>query len=272
MTKPMIPNIAVNLCKVLSNVPVNAEYRLLTVAAPAVALRARPGQFFHLKCPTADGQAPFLRRPMSIYDIDRAGGRLRFLYKVQGQGTIALATLAEGDTLDALGPLGQGFTLPDDTRHLLLIGRGVGLATLAPLAQMAQAQGVRVTAVLSARRPEVVMSAGLLESYGASVLAVTDHDGTSEVGHLTARLKALHADDPVGMIATCGSNRLFQLSRDLCQAWDIPGQIALEARMGCGTGMCLACVVRTVDPQGEEHYRTVCADGPVFGIREALSW
>ena len=93
MNVSMTPSMAVNLCPILSNEAINAEYRLMTVAAPAIALTAKPGQFFHLKCPTAAGQAPYLRRPMSIYDIDRGNGRLSFLYKVQGTGTRALADL-----------------------------------------------------------------------------------------------------------------------------------------------------------------------------------
>ncbi|MAC79146.1 MAG: dihydroorotate dehydrogenase electron transfer subunit [Rhodobacteraceae bacterium] len=272
MNVSMTPSMAVNLCPILSNEAINAEYRLMTVAAPAIALTAKPGQFFHLKCPTAAGQAPYLRRPMSIYDIDRGNGRLSFLYKVQGTGTRALADLRPGDTLDALGPLGRGFDLPETCRHLLLIGRGVGLATLAPLAEMAQRQGVRVTAVLSARTPSLVMSREVLERRGARVLAVTDHDGSSDVTRLTGMLADLHAATPFDRIATCGSNRLFGMARNLCDRWQIDGDIALEARMGCGTGMCQACVVRCVDDAGQEHYRTVCADGPVFGIREATSW
>lgn len=272
MTVSVTPGMAVNLCPVLSNEAVNAEYRLMTVEAPSIALTARPGQFFHLKCPTTGGEAPFLRRPMSIYDIDHEGRRLRFLYKVQGAGTRALASLVPGDTLDALGPLGRGFRLPEDCRNLLLVGRGVGLATLAPLAGLARRQGARVTAVLSARTPELVMSREGLERRGAHVVAVTDHDGSSDVLRLEAMLDDLHAVTPFDRIATCGSNRLFRMARALCDRWQIDGDIALEARMGCGTGMCQACVVRCVDGDGQEHYRTVCADGPVFGIREATSW
>ena len=272
MTIPTTRTMAVNLCSIVSNTPVNDEYWLMVVDAPAIALTAQPGQFFHLKCDAAHGLAPFLRRPMSIYDIDRDTGRLSFLYKIEGRGTAALSARLPGETLDALGPLGRGFTLPENARHLLVLGRGVGLATLAPLADLAKSHGVRVTAVLSARTPDVVMSVELLERHGARVVAVTDSEGSSDVATLTTRLNQMHGQDPFDMIATCGSNRLFHLSRDLCRSWGITGQVALEARMGCGTGMCLACVVRTRNADGAEDYKTVCGDGPVFGLEEALSW
>lgn len=264
--------IAENLCRVLSNEAVNAEYRLLTVAAPDVAMAVRAGQFFHLKCPQSGGDRPFLRRPMSIYSIDRAGGRLGFLYKVAGAGTRGLATLGAGDTLDALGPLGHGFDLPEGARHVLMVARGVGLATLAPLAAEARQAGARVTAFLSARRPDLLMSRDALEAAGASVREVTDTDGSSDPERLAGAIAAVHEARPFDFAATCGSNRLFHMLRGLTRDWGVPGQIALEARMGCGIGMCLACVVPLHGADGRQSYARVCMDGPVFTLEEATGW
>ena len=93
---------------VKSNDPVNGEYRRLVLAAPQDLLaRCRAGQFFHLLCPQAGGETPYLRRPMSIYGFYPDQGELHFLYKVTGAGTRALATLALGDRLNVLGPLEQ---------------------------------------------------------------------------------------------------------------------------------------------------------------------
>lgn len=264
--------VAENQCRVVENTPVNAEYRLLVADAGTVALTARPGQFFHLLCPPSEAGRPFLRRPMSIHCVDRAAGRIAFLYKVAGRGTRGLATLQPGDTLDALGPLGRGFRLTEGTRHVLMVARGVGLATLAPLADLATASGARVTAVLSARSPELVMARDTLEAAGASVIAVTDTDGRSDPVRLRAMLEARHAETPFDFAATCGSNRLFHLVRDLAVAWGIPGQVALEARMGCGLGLCYACVVPVTDSTGAEDYARVCWDGPVFSLAEAREW
>ena len=250
----------------------NAEYRLLLAKAPDLALSARPGQFFHLPCPDDGAARPMLRRPMSIYRIDPENRQIGFLYKVAGRGTRGLATLVPGDTLDALGPLGHGFTLPTGAAHVLLVARGVGLATLTPLARLAVSAGARVTAVLSARSPELVLSQDELEAAGAEVIVVTDADGSSDPTALAARLDRMHGDTPFGYAATCGSNRLFRLVRDLCARHCIPGQIALEARMGCGTGMCYACVAPIIDPDGTQTYRRVCWDGPVFSVTEATGW
>ena len=98
--------------EILRHEAVNGEYRLMQVAAPDQAQRARAGQFFHLLCPQDDVLKPFFRRPMSIYAIDAEGGRISFLYKITGTGTKALAKLGIGERLDMLGPLGIGFSLP----------------------------------------------------------------------------------------------------------------------------------------------------------------
>jgi dihydroorotate dehydrogenase electron transfer subunit len=266
------PTIAENLCRVVSNAPVNSEYRLLVTAAPPLALTIRAGQFFHLACPAIGEDQPFLRRPMSIYQADLARGEISFLYKVQGAGTRGLASLRPGDTLDALGPLGRGFVVPPDSRHMLLLARGVGLATLAPLAGLARDNGVAVTAVLSARSPGLIMSEAYLRSMGATTAIVTDATGDSSVEQIETLLQMIHAERPIDFVATCGSNRLLTLLQRLAAEWSIEGQVALEQHMGCGMGMCFACVrpFRTAD--GAEDYRRVCWDGPVFDLQEATAW
>lgn len=264
--------IAENICPVVSNEAVNSEYRLLVVDAPPVALAAEAGQFFHLACPAHADDLPLLRRPMSVYNVDRAHARMSFLYKVTSPGTRGLARLVPGDALDALGPLGRGFRISPDTKHVLMLGRGVGLATLAPLAGLALSQAAKVTAVLSARSPEFLMSADYFRGLGAETVAVTDTAGDSGVEAVKARLREIHARSPIDFLATCGSNRLLLLLQEFADEWSIPGEVALEQHMGCGLGMCYACVrpFRTAD--GGQDYRRVCWDGPVFDIKEAMTW
>lgn len=267
-------DIAEHACEVLQNTPVNAEYRHMIVAAPAGAACAQPGQFFHLACPPGASGTSFLRRPMSVYGANAATRTVEFLYKVQGTGTQGLATLQPGDTLDALGPLGRGFELPEGTRHVLLVARGVGLATLSPLAAYAIAQGARVTAVLSARSPALVMSADRLREVGATVHVVTDEDGSSDPARLEAQLEALHAQTPFDFLSTCGSNRLLMLLQKLGKTWRVAGQTAIEQHMGCGIGSCYACVRAFREHADSDRltFRRVCWDGPVFDLQETTSW
>jgi dihydroorotate dehydrogenase electron transfer subunit len=249
---------------------VNDEYKHLVVKASPKALAAQPGQFFQLLCPSPDDGDLWFRRPQSVYRVARSSGRLEFLYKIAGRGTKGLATLRPGDDLNMVGPLGVGFHLQPEWKHVVVLGRGVGLATMAPISQMAGERGVRVTALLSARSPELALAADLFESVG-TVIKVLDTDGTSAVENVEAILKGLIADKKADAFFTCGSNRLMQLMKKLGREHNIPGQLAMEQIMACGLGPCYICV-RTFEVNGKLEMRRVCVEGPVFDLQECLGW
>lgn len=263
--------VAQTVATVVANTAVNDRYRHLVLATQGAALDTSPGQFFHLLCPPAGSAQPFLRRPMSVYRVDRAQGCIEFLYKVVGAGTQSMAALRPGDPFDILGPLGVGFSLDPCWRHIVVVGRGVGLATLAPLAEYAGERGVGVTAILSASEPGYVMSADLFARDGGEVIAVTDSEGTSAPENVEAILRRLIAAGRADAFFTCGSNRLMLLLKRLGREHGIPGQVALEQQMACGLGMCFCCV-RSFEVDGEVIARRVCNEGPVFDLGEALSW
>ncbi|WP_440412471.1 dihydroorotate dehydrogenase electron transfer subunit [Neorhizobium petrolearium] len=248
---------------------VNGQYRLLVLAAPAAVLDCAPGRFFHLLCPQTDRFKPYLRRPMSIYSYDRMKGELSFLYKVAGTGTGAMAELKPGESLNIVGPLGQGFEIRPEWRRPLLVARGVGLATLAPLAREFANLGRPLTAVCSARSPDLLMSTDLFRSCGAEVIAVTDTDGNSSVENLTALIEGLIRSRGIDAFFTCGSARLMRMLQEIGARHGIGGQVALEQHMACGIGMCQACVRPFRSESGAVNLR-VCREGPVFDLQEVL--
>lgn len=268
---PQAPSVFEADCTVKRNAPVTGAYRLLVLDAPRAVLDCEPGQFFHLLCPTTETFEPYLRRPMSIYGYFPEEGELHFLYKVAGEGTGALATLEPGDTLNVLGPLGIGFEIAPDWRNLLLVARGVGLATLAPLALKARALDRTLTAICSARSKDLLMSRDYFEQLGVRVIAVTDDDGSSDIENVRAIIEDLIGGDGVDAFYTCGSNRLLKLLQSIGRAHAIPGQIALEQQMACGLGMCQCCVRAFRADNGIVH-RRVCREGPVFDLQEAVGW
>ena len=259
-----------SLCPVVSHDWVNDEYKHLVVEASAKALTVTPGQFFNLLCPSPDVGELFFRRPQSVYRIDRDGGRIEFLYKCVGRGTRGLATLRKGDDLNMVGPLGVGFKLDPAWRQIVVLGRGVGIATLGPISQLARDRHVGVTAILSARGPDFVMADALFREAG-DVVSVLDNDGTSAVENVEQILRRLVMQKRADAFFTCGSNRLFQLMKRLGKAHNIPGQVAMEQVMACGLGPCYVCV-RTFEIDGKKELRRVCIDGPVFDMREAVGW
>jgi dihydroorotate dehydrogenase electron transfer subunit len=266
---PWKASIVAELAEVAGNAHVNAEYRHLVVRCSDEAAAAMPGQFFQLLCPHPAGAQPFLRRPMSLYGADSGKREVEFLYKVTGAGTRGLDTLKAGDRLDIMGPLGVGFTLNPAWRHIVAVGRGAGLATLAPLARAANQAGIQVTAVFSARRPELVVSVDLFRRYGADVIVVTDQESTSGPANVERILRRLVAEQRCDAFFTCGSGRLMRVQQRLAHEFGLPGQVAMEQQMACGIGLCFCCV-RDFNVAGEIVHRRVCWDGPVFDLMEAL--
>ena len=218
---------------VAANHPVAGEYWRLVLDVHERAMNTRAGQFFHLLCPSPDGAEVWMRRPMSIYRVDREANRLEFLYKSEGRGT-----------------------------------RGMSLL---PLSQLAADNDVGITAILSARNPDVVMSEELFSGLGADVTTVLDTDGTSDVANVESILEDLIAAGRADAFFTCGSNRLLKLMQRLGRTHGIPGQVAMEQIMVCGFGACYVCV-RTFEVDGQRILRRVCREGPVFNMQEAVGW
>ena len=259
------------LAQVLLNEWVNAEYKRIRLSAPHPAGSAQAGQFFNIECPPSGEDQPYLRRPMSTYLADAQAGEVEFLYKVTGAGTRGLATLESGMHTRLLGPLGNGFVLQPGWQNIVVLGRGVGLATLAPLAELAAGAGVGVTALISARGREQVVSLDRFEAIGARTEVILDSEGTSGVEAVEAMLRGYWNEGRADAFFTCGSNRLMLVMQKLARELGISGQVAMEQQMACGLGMCFCCV-RNFNVEGETISRRVCWDGPVFDLNEVVSW
>lgn len=256
---------------VVSNHSVNEEYKHVVLKVHEHALKAYAGQMFHLLCPSPDGAEVWMRRPMSVYRVDKEAGQIEFLYKTEGRGTRGMAMLNPGDDFNIAGPLGVGFKLQPSWKNIVVLGRGVGLATLGPLSQLAAEQSVGVTAILSARHPGVVMSKELFDSLGARTITVLDSDNSSAVENVEKILEDLIVHGKADAFFTCGSSRLLKLMQRLGKKYNIPGQVAMEQIMVCGFGACYVCM-RTFEIDGKRVLKRVCRDGPVFNMQEAVGW
>jgi dihydroorotate dehydrogenase electron transfer subunit len=169
-----------------------------------------------------------------------------------------------------VGPLGNGFTLDPRWKNIVVLGRGVGLATMAPISQAAAEIGTRITAILSARDEARALAGDLFGAVG-SVIKVLDSDESSAVENVEAILLRLIAEKKADAFFTCGSNRLLQLMKRVAKVHNIPGQAAMEQIMACGLGPCYICV-RTFERGGQKELRRVCVEGPVFDLQECLGW
>ncbi|MDB5890024.1 MAG: oxidoreductase [Polaromonas sp.] len=263
--------VASHRCDVLEHRSVNSRYRYLRLRAQAdLAGMTRPGQFYQLRCPTTAELQPFLLRPMSVYGTGPEPGCIEFLYNVTGVGTSALATLEVGGSMDIVGPVGNTFSFSPTFSRVMVVARGVGLATMAPLVKAAGQAGVAVTALMSARSPNDLMEKEFLRGVPAEVHSVFDSDGTSDVAKVEALVRTLLARQRPDVVYTCGSHRLLMLlQRVLVDHPEVAGEVAMEQRMACGMGVCLSCVRLFETPDGKQ-FKRVCREGPVFPIHEVV--
>lgn len=252
-------------CEVLG-VRKSGAYHTITLVAPEIAERARPGQFIEAAVP--EGRDFLLRRPFSIHEASRRGGwagTLELAVDPAGPGTRWLTEVAPHDLLDVIGPLGRPFPYPRDLTTCLLVGGGYGAAPLYFLAKELAARGKRVDMIIGARDQQRVFKP--VEGKRLSVsIAITTEDGSlGDRGVVTDVLPAMVARTGAEVVYACGPNAMLRAVAEYCSENGIPCQVALEELMGCGTGVCWTCTVPVIrrDGRGWDNLRA-CVDGPVF--------
>ena len=249
--------------RIVSMTQLTAAAWSMVIACPEVAEKAQPGQFVNL---LPDGNFT-LRRPISICGIDKAAGTLRIVFEVRGKGTKALSELRAGDTVNMLAPLGHGFTLPEQSARAILIGGGIGTPPMLPLAEYFGKNAV----VISGFRSKD--SAILQEDFagtGAKTILCTDDGSAGRYGLVTLPLEEEIKTQKPDLICACGPMPMLRATAALAETYEIPCQVSLEERMGCGIGACLVCACRTKDKNGDEQFTHVCKNGPVFDAKEVL--
>ncbi len=234
-------------------------YRVLETADPA-GPQPWPGQFYMLAAAARWGagedERPYLPRAFSF--LHAQDGAVSFMFEDVGPGTARLCELGRGDELWLMGPLGIGFTAPQDGRRALLTGGGIGVPPLAAWARELAAEGIAAQALLGFRDAHHAAGAQLLDA--APVAVATDDGSAGRHGLVTDLLADALDEDDRSTVYACGPPAMLEAVRALCEARDVPAQLALEAGMACGFGACYGCVV----PLREGGYLRLCVDGPVL--------
>ena len=235
---------------IAENAPVARDTYCLQLAGDTAAITA-PGQFVDIRL-----AGRFLRRPVSV--CSWSDGALTLYYKVAGAGTAQLSTLAPGTELDLLVGLGNGFDVAACGETTLLSGGGIGTAPLFGLAKRLLAAGKTPVAVLGFNTAEDVFYENEFKALGVQTVIATADGSCGTRGFVTDALL-----EQFDTVCACGP---MPMLKALCAKTDKPGQISLEARMGCGFGACMGCTIDTVNGP-----KRVCREGPVFG-REEIKW
>jgi dihydroorotate dehydrogenase electron transfer subunit len=255
-----LPKLVVE-AQIVRNSEIGNQVKELVLYAPEIAAMAKPGQFLHVR--VAKSYHPLLRRPLSISGADREAGTVSTIYRIVGQGTAYLATLDTKDSVDCMGPLGNGFTIQG--QRPLLVGGGMGLA---PLVYLAGALCPRPSEVLMGGRTKEEMFWLSMFHNMCNNIHVTTDDGTlGSTGVTLDILPELLKKSTFDMIYTCGPRVMMEGVARLAEEHNIPCQVSLEDFMACGIGGCLSCTCATNDGTRKK----VCTDGPVFWAQEVIS-
>jgi dihydroorotate dehydrogenase electron transfer subunit len=247
--------------KVIDNKPLKKDFFILELESSGKLPEMKPGQFVQARI---DGsQETFLRRPLSIHDVDFVRNTFKLLVQVVGKGTESLSKLNKGNSLNLIYPLGNSFTLPAKGARTLLVGGGCGIAPLLYLGRYLKAQGIIPDILLGFRNKDRILEYNDYEAVG-NVFLTTEDGSAGEKGFVTEH--SLLGKASYEKVFCCGPEMMMKALAGWCRKNNTDCEVSLENLMGCGIGVCLCCVVDTIN-----GHLCTCTDGPVFNIKE-LKW
>lgn len=228
-------------------------------------IKGKPGQFIHLKI-NSESYDPLLRRPFSIFNVDYDKNLLTIIYKVCGRGTELMEKLKNGDKVEVLESLGNGFSLNEKNKNIILVGGGMGIAPLYFLAKEIRDKN-NIKVLLGANNQkelnffESKFSELEIEVYNATMDGSLGFEGT--VIELLNNKNVIK--DKIDYIYSCGPTEMLKELQSLITNQNIETEASLEERMGCGVGVCLSCTVKTTNGN-----MRACKEGPVFPLKDVI--
>ncbi|MEE4260287.1 MAG: dihydroorotate dehydrogenase electron transfer subunit [Bacteroidales bacterium] len=239
----------------------NYQNYILTLKTSDSIAEIKPGNFAELKIPNAPDV--FLRRPLSILDVDHVKNTISFYVKIIGKGTEKLGKLRGGDKVSVIYPLGNSFSV-NGTKKALLVGGGSGIAPFILLGRELKQKGIDITFLIGARTKEDVLLTDEFKKLGE--VLVTTEDGTMGQTGLVTHHSVFTEAFLFDKIYTCGPDPMMKAIAKIAEEKGVDCEASLENMMACGFGACLCCVVET-----NGGNKCVCTEGPVFNTKE-LAW
>ncbi|MEI6047910.1 MAG: dihydroorotate dehydrogenase electron transfer subunit [Bacteroidota bacterium] len=247
--------------KIIANKRLANDFFVLELSGNEKLPDFKPGQFAQVR---VDGSPEtFLRRPISIHDVDYGKNTLKLLIQITGKGTETLSKLRNGDFLNLIYPLGNSFSLPRENEKILLAGGGCGVAPLLFLGKHLKLNGYIPDILLGFRNSERIIEFDEYLKIG-KVFLTTEDGSRGEKGYVTNH--SVFSRVKYDRIYCCGPDSMMRVIAGFCKNNNITCEVSLENLMACGIGACLCCIVDTL-----KGNLCTCIDGPVFNINE-LKW
>lgn len=238
-----------------------------SVKAENIVKTSKPGNFIEIR--VTDGIDPFLRRPISIYNLDKDNGILEFIFQVKGKGTEILSRKEVGEKIDIIGPLGFGTFNFEKYNKIAVIGGGIGIFPLYELSKEAKGSGKTVNCYLGFRNKDLVMLEKEFKEVTDKLIVCTDDGSYGESGFAINKLINDMEKEQYECIYACGPTPMLRAVKKYADENNIKAQVSLEEKMGCGLGVCLGCAVRKAgSPDDAPEYFHVCKGGPVFNSKD----
>lgn len=250
--------------KILQKEEVNKNIFKFKCLSPEIAKDCKPGQFIEIR--VSKTFEPFLRRPISIYNVDIENQTIEFIFQVKGRGTEFLSQMEEGDLLDVIGPLGENGFDVKKCKNIAIIGGGIGIFPLYELAKR-NISSINVYTYLGFRNSEMVMLEKEFEKVSTKLTITTDDGSYGKSGYAINYLKEEFERLNIDGIFACGPLPMLKSIQEFARNQKIYCQISLEEMMGCGIGACLGCAVK-YKTDTEDTFKRVCKEGPVFNALE----
>ena len=248
---------------VIENRALNSTNFLIKLQASFPLPEIHPGQFVNIEVKNTN--EIFLRRPFSIFEVDKKENTLSIIIKILGRGSKKLTELNVGEQISLVFPLGKGFSYPETNDKILLVGGGSGVAPMLFLAKMAGLPIDNVDIILGARTIDDLIKADGYKKFGS--LHFTTEDGSlGSKGFVTNHPLFTNNLNQYTKIYACGPDAMMKAVAKKAKAADIFCEVSLENLMACGFGVCLCCIEPTV-----KGNLCVCTEGPVFNIND-LKW
>jgi len=253
--------------KITENTPINKDHNLLVLSPDNIQQHPLPGQFYMIG--TDFSYDPLLKRPFSIFreTSSAEGGELQFLYRIKGKGTKRLKEMKKGETVNLLGPLGNGYPMPGKNLTPILIAGGIGIASLFPLAEKLSGN---IHLFYGARTKNELLMLNELKGLVKKELLISADDGSEGtkgtvvdvLNNFFTRHSSLVTRH---LLYACGPSPMLEAVSKFAAEKGIKGYISMEENMACGVGACLGCTVKT-----KKGYKRVCKEGPVFSAEEIV--